>query len=329
MLVGIAYTSYIPTSDLRVILPLALGFPVLIAFGFWEAFSKTKYKLCPPHIFTANYGRDFTFPFIVTIIIGMFYFGINIIYPTMATVLWSPPGTSVSTQLLLTLPSNLGLCAGVTILTIFGSTFSRLMGFRWSVMAAIGLMIIFGGVMTLVTPFNKGLMIAATTLQQIFYAYSVIAAISLMLWGIPARDIGIGTGLAGSGRNLGGSFAQAIYTTILVNTQTSRMRSTLPKAAMEAGLSAAHAQELLTVWAKGLEARMAVPGVNAKILEAADLAYRWSYCHGLRIVGLVSLAFGITAFFLCLVCADPEPKMTEKIDVFLENDTQAAKNEFH
>ena len=46
-------------------------------------------------------------------------------------------------------------------------------------------------------------------------------------------------------------------------------------------------------------------------------------------IGLGSLAFGLLAWLLLFVCVDPEPRMTDQIEVFLENDVQAEKNEFH
>lgn len=262
-------------------------------------------------------------------IIGMYYFGINVLYPTMVAQLWTGPDTTMSTSLLLTLPGNLGLCAGIAILTVFGSTFSKWFGFRWAIVGALALMLIFGGLMTLVTPFNQTMMIAVTALQQLTYAYAIVAIIALLMWGVDPHDLGVGTGLAGAGRNIGGAFAQAIYTTILTNAQTSRAAQTVPQAAMQAGLSAVNAESLLRVWSQGPAAREAIPEVTADVLAAVDLAWKYSYCHAIRLTGLASLAFGLTAFGLLFLCVDPEPKMTDKIHVFLENDTQASKNEFH
>jgi hypothetical protein len=319
----------LPAGDLRVILTLSLGFPTLLAFAFWEAFSNVKFKVCPPAMFKKNNGRDFTMPLVAESIIFMYYYGMNIIYPTMVTELWVTPTTPISEQLALTTPSNLALCGGVTILSAFGTLFSKLIGFRKALIIATGLMLLSGGILTLVSPYNEGLMITFTILQQISYAYAAIAAITLVLWGVHQHDLGIATGLAGVGRGVGGSLSQAIYTTILINTQTHRATQTLPEAAMKAGLSASSAQQLLEVWAQGPSAQQGVPGVNSQILAAASLAWKYSFAHGLRIVGLASLGFGLTAFILLFLCVDPEPRMTERIEVFLENDIQADKNEFH
>lgn len=80
---------------------MCVGFALLVAFGFWETLSKTKYMpqnlvelltdgsrypLCAPRIFRSHNGREFTVPFILAFIVTMFYYGINIIYPTVCVV---------------------------------------------------------------------------------------------------------------------------------------------------------------------------------------------------------------------------------------------------
>lgn len=49
-----------PASDVKVIAPMVVGFVLLIFFGLWETFSKTRFPLCPPHIFRSHKGREFT-----------------------------------------------------------------------------------------------------------------------------------------------------------------------------------------------------------------------------------------------------------------------------
>lgn len=44
---------------------------------------------------------------------------------------------------------------------------------------------------------------------------------------------------------------------------------------------------------------------------------------------LASLAFGVVGIGLAIACEDITPKMTKKIEIFLENDALAEKNKFH
>ena len=123
VLVGIINTTYMSSSDIMVIVPLIVGFVLLIAFGVWETLSKTKYPLCPPRIFRSHNGREFTVPFIVAFIVTMFYYGINVIYPTMVNVFYITPTTSRGEQLALSLPGNIGLVFGAMLLICFGDLF--------------------------------------------------------------------------------------------------------------------------------------------------------------------------------------------------------------
>lgn len=80
-LMGIVYTTYLPSTSALVLGPLISGIVLLIAFGVWENLSNVPYKLCPPEIFSDKRGRSFTAPFIFGAIVTMFYYGINIIWP--------------------------------------------------------------------------------------------------------------------------------------------------------------------------------------------------------------------------------------------------------
>jgi len=130
-------------------------------------------------------------------------------------------------------------------------------------------------------------------------------------------------------RYAGGSLAQAIYTTILINTQTRRFASTLPSAVISAGMTSENASKLLAAFPLGANAIAAVPGTNAEALAAATREFQWSYAHGLKVVALSSLSFGILGLLFCFYCEDITPKMNNKTEVFLENDINAEKNEFH
>ena len=130
-------------------------------------------------------------------------------------------------------------------------------------------------------------------------------------------------------RYAGGSLAQAIYTTILANTQGPRAAATLPAAAIAAGMTPENAQQLLAAFPLGAAAIAEVNGTNPEALAAATSAFQWSYAHGLKIVALSSLSFGVVGLICCFLCEHLEPKLNDKIEVFLENDVHADKNKFH
>lgn len=75
----------------------------------------------------------------------------------MVNVFYLNATTSRSTELLLTLPPNVGLVAGALCLIAFGSAISH---WKWTLIISWTGMTLFGALMGLCTPFNKGLMIA-------------------------------------------------------------------------------------------------------------------------------------------------------------------------
>lgn len=328
-LMGIVYTSYKPSTDVHVIAPLVTGLVILTIFGLWEQFSKVKYKLCPPEIFKKHNGREFTAPFVVSFIVTMFYYGANITWPTMINVFYITPDTPRSEALLLTLPGNLGLVFGALMLTAFGNITAKLITFKWALTVAWSGMLLWVGLMALVTPFNKGLMIAFAFLGQAFFGWAQYASIAFSFFGVHQIDLGVAGGLSGMARFAGGSLAQAIYMTILTNTQASRAAATLPQAAIAAGLPESSGAELLAAFPLGAEAIMAVPGITEEAIAAASLAFQWSYAHALKLVSLSALSFGGVGLICCCLCLHIDHKMTPKIEIFLENDKYAEKNAYH
>ncbi|KAH6672054.1 fungal trichothecene efflux pump [Halenospora varia] len=325
-LVGIIFTTYKKSTDKLVIVPLVVGIACLVAFGLWETFSNTKYKLCPPHIFRSHKGREFTVPFILAFIVTMFYYGINIVYPTMINVFYVTPTTSRSETLLLTLPGNLGLVFGAMLLICFGNLLGH---WKLTLIASFVGMTIWGGLIALVTPYNKGLMIAFTFLEQTFFGWAQYESVAFTQLGVAQVDLGISGGLAGVARYAGGSLAQAIYVSILANCQASRAAATVPAAAIKAGLPESSASQLLAAFGLGAKALAAVPGVTPEILGAASDAFKWSYAYGLQMVTYASLAFGGVAIICCCLCENIDAKMNNNIEIYLENDVNADKNKFH
>lgn len=80
VLTGIVYSTYLSSTNTKVVAPLAAGFALLIVFAFWETYAPLKQPLTPTHIFTARNGREFTAPFISGMCVCMVYFGSNIVW---------------------------------------------------------------------------------------------------------------------------------------------------------------------------------------------------------------------------------------------------------
>jgi hypothetical protein len=128
ILVGIVYTTTLPSNDPKVIGTLVAGFVTLVAFALWETFAPLKQPLTPTHVFTRDKGRELTAPFIVGFVVTMFYYAVNIICkwedliyakqrltlglyadPTQVGVFFTDATTDYKYAIVLGLPGNIGM----------------------------------------------------------------------------------------------------------------------------------------------------------------------------------------------------------------------------
>lgn len=86
ILTGIVYVQLVPANDPRVIGLLVAGFACLIFFALWETFAPLKAPLTPTRLFTNNKGRTLSAPFVVGLVVTMYYFGLRV-YPLPETCL--------------------------------------------------------------------------------------------------------------------------------------------------------------------------------------------------------------------------------------------------
>lgn len=80
----------------------------------------------------------------------------------MVNVFYIGPTTSRSTELLLTLPPNVGLVLGALLLMGFGNLLGH---WKWTLAGTWAGMVLFGALLGMVTPFNQSMMIAFTCLS--------------------------------------------------------------------------------------------------------------------------------------------------------------------
>ncbi|KAK7885369.1 hypothetical protein LTR67_010547 [Exophiala xenobiotica] len=147
--------------------------------------------------------------------------------------------------------------------------------------------------------------------------------------GVDQEDLGVSGGLAGVARNGGGVVALTVCTTILTNVQASTMKKLVPAAVAAAGLPSTSVEALLSALPVGEAALSKVPGLTAEALGAALAAFQQSYVVAIRTTALASLSFGGISILACFWCKGIDHRMTNKVEVYLENDKNADKNKFH
>lgn len=186
-------------------------------------------------------------------------------------------------------------------------------------------MTFFGGMLAYVTPGHEALGIAFAFLTAMFYGYGQYLSIAYIQFGADQVELGIAGGLAGVARYAGGAVAVTTFESILVSVQTKYAINNVIPAAEAAGASPKVAQAVLQALPLGAAALEKVQGLTTKIATAAGAAFLESYVQGVKAVALASIGFGGLAIIACLFLEDIGPKMTPKIEIYLENDVQADK----
>ncbi|KAK4497186.1 hypothetical protein PRZ48_011636 [Zasmidium cellare] len=322
VLVGIVYTTALPSSNPKVIGTLAAGFALLLIFAIYEHFAPLKQPLTPTHVFLRGKGREFTAPFVV----GFFYYGLNLIYTNQISILFTDPTTTYQYATVLTLPQNLGLVLGAVLLTLFGSKIGH---WRWQLTGSVTLTVLFGALLALGTPSRRATMMAFVFLAETVYGWAQYLSITYIQFGVEQAELGISGGLAGVARFAGGAIAISVFTTILTNAVRMHTPKIVVPALEAAGASSQIVDVILEALPLGQEALAGVEGASAEVLDAARTAYQQVYVIGLRTTALSTLAFGIVGIVACLFCEDIGRKMNDKIEIFLENDVHAERNEYH
>ncbi|KAK1075672.1 hypothetical protein LTR74_000080 [Friedmanniomyces endolithicus] len=326
VLSGIVYALLLPASSPIVIGLLVAGFACLLFFGVWETLAPLKNPLAPTRLFTAHKGRALTAPFIVGFVVTMFYYATNITWPTMVGVYFTSAATPPHIIYLLATVQGFGIFTGAMLLSFLGTHIGH---WRWQMGVPITLMTLFGGLLAYITPERESLAIAFAFLTAAAYGYAQYLSIAYIQFGADQTELGVAGGLAGVARYAGGAVAVTTFATILGTTQSAYAVSHVIPAAEAAGASPAVAESVLAALPLGAAALEKVQGLTTAIAEASGAAFVESYVQGVKTVALASIGFGGLAIVACLFLEDIGPKMTPKIEIFLENDVQAEKNKFH
>ncbi|KAK0260782.1 hypothetical protein LTS09_004557 [Friedmanniomyces endolithicus] len=316
VLSGIVYALLLPPSSPIVIGLLVAGFACLLFFGVWETLAPLKNPLAPTRLFTAHKGRALTAPFIVGFVVTMFYYATNITWPTMVGVYFTSAATPPHIIYLLATVQGFGIFTGAMLLSFLGTHIGH---WRWQMGVPITLMTFFGGLLAYITPEHESLAIAFAFLTAAAYGYAQYLSIAYIQFGADQTELGVA----------GGAVAVTTFATILGTTQSAYAVSHVIPAAEAAGASTAVAENVLAALPLGAAALEKVQGLTTAIAEAAGAAFVESYVQGVKTVALASIGFGGLAIVACLFLEDIGPKMTPKIEIFLENDVQAEKNKFH
>jgi len=119
--------------------------------------------------------------------------------------------------------------------------------------------------------------------------------------------------------------AAAVYTTIITNTVTKWTARLVPVAAINAGLASSDLTSLFSVLGTPAFATTYSP----EIVAAVGGATQQAYVHGVQVLGLASLAFGMVGLIASLCCRDVDSKMNNNIETFIAGEEEKAHHVMH
>ena len=187
--------------------------------------------------------------------------------------------TPVSEQLLLTLPNSLPIPFGAMLLSVFGNKIGH---WKWQMVISTFSLVLWGSLLALINPNNKGMIIAFVTLCQASYGWSVYLSVTYTQLGVPQEMLGISGGLAGTARYAGGAVAAACYSSAIANGIATKGAQLIPRAALDAGLPESSLTQVVAVAGQGAAALSNIPGVTQQVIDAVGVAYKYSAAFGLR-----------------------------------------------
>lgn len=107
----------------------------------------------------------------------MFYYMVNIVYPTQISVFFTNETTPLRETLLLSLPSNLGLVVGEILLITIASKIGH---WKWTLTGSVFLMVFFGALLGLGNPSRKSMMMGFVFISQMGFGWAQMLSITFI-----------------------------------------------------------------------------------------------------------------------------------------------------
>lgn len=139
-------------------------------------------------------------------------------------------------------------------------------------------------------------------------------------------DIGIAAGAVSTIRLMGGAIGVAVYSTILADTETARLKTNIAEVVKSANLPSSDLPKLVKAATLNTAAAYkAVPGISASVVSMCRLAVKHAYLHAFSIVWYCALAFGCLALVSALFLKSiPTELKTGERAVHLENEDKVS-----
>jgi hypothetical protein len=208
--------------------------------------------------------------------------------------------------------------AGTVFGPLAGLAFRKIGHARWFITIDFALLGLFCGLGAIVTPESNIASTVLTVLVGITIAAGTVATTTMIQLGVDHEYIGVATGLAILARSMGGSVGTTIYTAVLRDRLTHYIVPDVAVPLVEAGVSPANIQEVLTALLQGEVTNPILTSLSPSQIGVAAHGVRIAYAHSFRIVYLVTIAFGVVGTVCAAFSTNVDKLMTSHVDIKLE-----------
>jgi hypothetical protein len=233
------------------------------------------------------------------------FYPLNLLWPQQITALYT---TNPSMIGWLSCAVGGGALSGQVACGIFIKALGRQ---KWQLVVTASAMTAFIAGMAATNQHTKNLAVTLTILGSFCLGYVENMCLTLAPFVLDEKDIGLAIGILSSTRTWIAGMALAIYSTVLANKTAQFVPEIVGPAAEKAGLSADALPALLKGFASGSFAN--VPGLTPEILSIATDAYQTAFSKSVRIVYLISIAFGALAIGGAFFSPNTESRFDEGV----------------
>ncbi|MCJ1302217.1 hypothetical protein MMC08_005020 [Hypocenomyce scalaris] len=309
-LLGISFggTTY-SWKSAGTIVPIVVGFLLLVATGVYEAKVDQTFPVMPPVIF--RNVRGFTVVLVGTFLYGMLYYATGVLWPQMIQLLFTTDRYKIGWYACGT--GAVGFFAS----PIAGLLFRKIGHTRIQLVFYVTLMTAASAASAIVTPYTN---VASTLLVCLSsYGVSATSAVAMTIVQLNTRHeyLGVAAALTSLARNTGGAIGTTIYSSILANKVAANLSPDAAVPMAKAGIPLADIPGVLTALTTG-QGLSSLASLTQTQLGVAQLGVKWAYAHAFRTVWLSSLAFGIIGIITVSFVSDCAPLMTRNVEIKLE-----------
>jgi MFS family permease len=294
-----------------VLAPLLLG-AVLFGCAFLWDFSGRPKRPIFPYRLLSNI-REYTLVLVVIFVTGFVYFTLTDLIPAQIGYMYTSDEIKAG---LYNIPGGFGGAAGGVFL---GGMIHKIKYVHLQLAVGIAVQTIFTALLALSTPDNLPMALVFQLFANIPFAWITLCCYVTASLHVSHRDLGLGLGLIGTFRFLGGSVGTTVFSTIVNNKAAVTIPARVVPALAPLGYPSSRIPDLIAAIAAGTTADLA--NTSAQVIEVAAEAVRWGWSDAFRVTWLVSLPFGVIAFVLALFVRDPSMYFTAHTSVTLEKGT--------